>query len=166
MKKKIKRTLVFASLMCIALTSCEKDPYLKVVKDLKVTTEKASYSFSQTNVSGTTITTGHVEFFATFEWMRNRNHSNCFGAVYYGKEGNLSVTNNLGTTEPCELADGTTIYRRTENFSETHINTKGGSMEGLFSPGDTMYYRAYAKVNTDTGEHYIYGEEKFLVISK
>lgn len=146
------RILALASLLCLALTSCEKDTCCP----LKVTTGDA------TNVTSTSYSLN-----ATFEW-EEKEHPQGFGAVYYGKANNLSVENHLGSTDLNKLENGTTFYHHSVDHTNIIINVKDGSQRAeLFSPGDTMYYRAYAKVNTDAGHIcYIYGEEKFVVISK
>lgn len=160
---KTRRLFTLASLLCLALTSCVKDEY-----SIEVTTEDATISSSQNNGQGTSINTRVINFTAIFEWKKSCHRPQGFGAVYYGKTSNLTAENHLGSSGLDELGDGTTIYISRAEFNDINVYTKGeGNAAQIFLPGDTMYYRAYAKVNTDAGEiFYIYGKEKFAVIPK
>lgn len=145
---KTKKILTLSLLLCFALTSCVKDKF-----SVKVTTGDANFS-SENNIRIST-------FSATFDWRKLFNRPQGFGGVFYGKTSNLSAYNNLGTTQLDELADGTTF----SIFIVSDINVGKDSRNQSFSSGDTIYYKAYAKVITDEDDiYYIYGEEKFTIV--
>lgn len=151
-------------LLCLFLTSCcKKAPWLEV------TTGNANTHYHRTSANGITIASEQVNFHATFQWQGDIDQSlpQAFGGVYYGKTNNLSVTNNLGFTKQIEIGKGYYSFSASYNFDLVDINMspKDETIKDLFAPGDTMYYRAYAKViNGANDTSYIYGEEKFIVM--
>ncbi|MBQ0159693.1 MAG: hypothetical protein KBT28_03605 [Bacteroidales bacterium] len=160
---KTKRILALAMLLCLFLTSCRKeDPWLEV------TTGNATVSYNQTSENGVTVTTGEVTFKSTYEWKGDIDQPlpKAFCGEYYGKTSNLSADNNLGSIDLGEL-NGIALdrsFKRT--FRIVNVNLKDGDIFHEFAPGDTMYYRAYAKViNGVNDTSYIYGEEKFTVMA-
>lgn len=161
-----KKLLVLASLLCFALIGCEPDP------TLIVTTGDATTSYHRTSTNGVTITTERVNFHATFVWEGDTDQPlpKALGGVFYGKTYNLSADNNLGSTRLIEIRDDTfNIFSETYEFDLVYVNvnTKDDSIADLFAPGDTMYYRAYAKViNGINDTSYIFGEEKSVVMPK
>lgn len=150
-------------LLCLSLTSCKEEPWLEV------TTGYANAHYHRTSANGVTITTEQVNFRANFQWQGDIDQPlpQAFGGVYYGKTNNLSVTNNLGSTKQIEIGKGYYSFSESYNFDLVDINMspKDETIKDLFAPGDTMYYRAYAKViNGANDTSYIYGEEKFIVM--
>lgn len=151
-------------LLCLFLTSCDKET--RINRSLKVTTNDATMSYHQTSSNGVSITTGNVIFSSTYEWKKPWNRPQAFGAVLYGKTNNLSIDNNMGSTNLNELEADIEVVISAETFTLINVDNKDGSLAQSFAPGDTMYYRAYAKVIPDDGGiFYIYGEEKFTVMA-
>lgn len=151
---KIKQILTLASLLCLALTGCVKD-------DCSVSVTTGNASFDITEASG--VSSKLCTFSAVFDW-RKRNHPKGYGAIYYGKTNNLSFENNLGSSRLNELEDGTTFLVQTVHDLTVQSKDICDDVHE-FCQGDTMYYRAYAKVVTEAGNiYYIYGEEKCIVI--
>ncbi len=151
-------------LLCLFLTSCcKKAPWLEV------TTGDANTHYHSTSANGVTTASEQVNFHATFQWQGDIDQPlpQAFGGVYYGKTNNLSVNNNLGSTKPIEIGKGSNSFSGFYNFDLVAINlsSKDETIKDLFAPGDTMYYRAYAKViNGAIDTNYIYGEEKYTVM--
>ena len=162
---KTKRILSLAVLLCCILTSCckKEDPWLSV------TTGDATLSYDQNSENGVTVTSGEVTFRSTYEWNGDIDQPlpKAFGGEYYGKTNNLSVDNNLGSTVLQEIVGIYLSHKHGKPFTIIDINLKGGDETHEFAPGDTMYYRSYAKVVNGTNDtSYIYGEEKFIVMTK
>lgn len=152
-------------LLCLVMTSCcKKAPWLEV------TTGNANTHYHRTSANGITIASEQVNFHATFQWQGDINQPlpQAFGGVYYGKTHNLSVNNNLGSTRLIEIGEGIYNFEESYDFDFVDINKspKDENITDLFAPGDTMYYRAYAKViNGANDTNYIYGEERFTVMA-
>lgn len=156
------RIFSLVCLFCLALTGCEKEPWLEI------TTDDASLSYSQTISNGVTVTSSVVRFSASFEWrgLLKSNIPQSFGSVLYGKTNNLSVENNVGSTCFNEIPVRGAMFSFFDGVT-FNLSNNGGPTEQNFVSGDTMYYRAYAKViNGPNDTSYIYGVEKFAVMTE
>ncbi|MCQ2147731.1 MAG: hypothetical protein MJZ16_09470 [Bacteroidales bacterium] len=118
-----------------------------------------TYSAKVTTLDATDISLEGYTFNASIDWKGNPAITG-EGGVFYGPTAGISAKNSKFSCALIDLHDG---------INQVHATQKNYNVAILkdyyFKAGQTVYYRAFAKVFTAEGEmEFIYGEEKSFVI--
>lgn len=121
-----------------------------------------SYSASPKTLEATNVTSEGFTLSATIEFSCG---SACTGdgGILWGRTADLTHDKCIGNVEE-RLKNGTNnISGQAKNYLDVLFGVKQYYIE----PGETLYYRAYAKVYVvEKGDQYVYGDVKSVVIPK
>lgn len=142
----------------------------KIISLLALATLAACFISCDTMNGPATVTTGEatdvsIEGYTFNGTIEFNGYSGClgYGGFFYNNKPDVSSSNYLFTTQTQNLKDGTNnLTYSAKNYIENIV----GLRTYYIKAGETMYYRAYAKIlSGGSTDEYIYGEEKSVVIT-